>query len=476
VRLPLDPGARVLNVLLGLVVLLGGAGLSLLFGSMVFFREVTVTGAGLFGLFSLLFALAAWWGGTLALRGVRGFRLVSQQALRRDRALRNPSSLAVLAFVMVSAGLLFLMTEGRPWFDSRSFGLTTFVWYFIISELWLLPSVAVHELGHAATAWCVGIPWTSLRIGPFEVVRTLEGRRRVRWHADGLGPMLGLARFDARAPLEAPDRFAWVVLGGPVANALLALGFVVVARTLGGTTPGSALGLSALLWAGAILNAFLAVFNLLPRRLSSGMDTDGAQLLKLWRFQRQSPGALLLARIQVASLTLRPREWNLSAEALLHAARTPGETPEMTATHTLYALCILLDREEVAAARALLNSPGPDVASHARLHREFLLQDALMRALDEADPTRARALLVQVESLALPGEPFYPRLAEAAVLLAEGRTDEARTALTQWEQAARAEGCWNEFITGNLWAFERLHAALGVPSQEAPLKGDKVSR
>jgi hypothetical protein len=136
----------------------------------------------------------------------------------------------------------------------------------------------------------------------------------------------------------------------------------------------------------------------------------------------------------------------------------------------LYALCILLDRDDLAAARALLEDPVVLSSSCVELRQEFLLQHALLYALCGLDATRARACLEE-EAEAGPHatNPFYPRLAEAAVLLAEGRDAEARTALTQWEEEALASGRRAELIIGNLWALERLRAALGLPSPESPV-------
>ncbi|ATB43337.1 hypothetical protein CYFUS_008817 [Cystobacter fuscus] len=92
----------------------------------------------------------------------------------------------------------------------------------------------------------------------------------------------------------------------------------------------------------------------------------------------------------------------------------------------------------------------------------------LLHSLCGPDATRARACLEEEAAAGPHGtHPFYPRLAEAAVLFAEGRETEARAALTQWEEESLASECRAELIVGNLWALERLRAALGMPGPES---------
>lgn len=453
---PLDLGVRVLHVLLGGTVLLGSGGMSLLLGTIVLLNlprpspGTSLLTVAVLGGVSVLFALLALWGASLARRGLRGYRLI-------DRAPREPNSAWVFVSAMGGSALWCLITEGYPGWVGGGFSVA--VWYFLAQGLWILPAVAWHELGHAATAAWLGLPWTSLRVGPLEVFPSGQ-TPRVRWHSEGMASALGLTRFDSVKAVDSPTRFAWVVLGGPAANVLGALMHGAWAWALGSPSPSEAQGLAALVWAGAMHHATLALLNLLPRRFESGRPSDGALWLMMRRLRRGSEGQRLLARLQAEAATRRPREWSSTVEPLRTASAAPGESPEVAALLSLFALALLLDRGEVDAARALLEALEPKYASlHAEVRVELLLQDALMRALCDADAPRARARLEAVG--ARPTSPLYPRLAEAAVLLCEGRTREAHAALSQWEEAL-AHGRQVEWTLGNLWALERLRAALAL--------------
>lgn len=457
-------------MLLGGVVLLGCAGLSCLLAwiALVHLRsDTSLLGRGVLGLCAPLFALAARWGGQLALRGVRGVRLVSERALRRDHALQSLLNGVGLFVLMAAAVLVFVLSGGRPWPSSAaSSGGNTVAWYLLTSELWLLPAVLLHELGHAAAASALGVGWTTLRIGPFEVLRE-GGRTRVRWQLRGAASMLGYVQLDPRAFQEAPSRMAWVVLAGPATSGLCAAIHVAVAHALGSTGPGDAQGLSALLWGGAFIHAGSCLFNLLPVRVESGHLSDGALWLVLRQWRIQSEGMRLLGTLQSESLTLRPRQWSLGADALLAAASAPGESAEARGWLQLYALAWWLDRGELAPARALLERLAPTLDTLPEpCPRELRLQGALLHALDGPDTARARSFLAAVDPHST--HPLYPRLAEAAVLWSEGREADARAALQAWQEARQASGMAEQWCIGNQWALERLYAALGqtAPTQK----------
>jgi Zn-dependent protease len=115
--------------------------------------------------------------------------------------------------------------------------------------LLLAASVLVHEIGHGVTARLLGIPAT-------EYVVTLLG---------------GHTQFDRE--MRSPGASALVSAVGPLGNAALAALCWWGAQQTAGL-------IGHLLWAGAVTNGFVAVFNLLP-----GLPLDGGRVLEaaVWR-------------------------------------------------------------------------------------------------------------------------------------------------------------------------------------------------
>ncbi len=115
----------------------------------------------------------------------------------------------------------------------------------------LFVAVLVHEVAHAVAARALGLPAT-------HIVITFWG---------------GHTQFETQIP--SPGRSVLVAVVGPLANGLLALGgWTALALVPAGG------GLARVLLAFVLMNAFLAVFNLLP-----GLPMDGGHILEavVWR-------------------------------------------------------------------------------------------------------------------------------------------------------------------------------------------------
>jgi Zn-dependent protease len=118
-----------------------------------------------------------------------------------------------------------------------------------------LGSILVHEFGHALTARRFGVGTESIQL----------------W---ALG---GVARLDREAPSAKAE--GWIAAAGPIASVLLAVGGVAGWWIAGGGTGGTGNHYLAVLgWLG-IINAALALFNLLP-----GAPLDGGRIVKAVRW------------------------------------------------------------------------------------------------------------------------------------------------------------------------------------------------
>jgi len=156
----------------------------------------------------------------------------------------------------------------------------------------------------------------------------------------------------------------------------------------------------------------------------------------------------------------RPRNWGVSCDELVARA-----DEDVAARDPLlyYAAAVARDlgdhqRADVLLLRAL--EAGPTSPAWVQ---EFQLQLTLASALVHFDASAARARLASLP----PHDtvPAYPLLAEAAVLLAEGRTEEAAEALRRWRAGAAASSLGPERLAvGNAWALDLVEVRLGIHS------------
>jgi hypothetical protein len=464
VRVNYALGERIVMGGLGLVAASGGGALALLLLYLGFERWHPVR-TPLLAAFAALLGACAWVGGRLVRRAVTGSVELSARSVQRDRELRDPASLRGLALAMTGALVVFLASGATPWGGGATVASAS-VWYFLLSPLWLLPRAVAHELGHALLARLVGLRLESLRFGPVEV-SWREGRPRLALHSEGLGGILGFAKLDVEQAAPSPGRYAVMLLGGPLAEAMLCSALVGLLLLTGAAPPEGAQGGPALLWAAALAFALGALLNLVPLRTRSGAVSDGGQLLFVARALRSRAGALLF-QTGIESARRRPREWSAAPARLEEAALAAHGPADIRGQLGLLALAMHLDRAEFDTARGLLarlTGGAADFSGPVRM--ELALQEALLQALALNDPLAARSAWARAGAPP-PALPFYARLSEAAVLLAEGRRDEASHALDAWERGATGSGVRAQLEVGNLWALELLRERLAGPREPVP--------
>lgn len=146
--------------------------------------------------------------------------------------------------------------------------LETVIPAFII----LVASLSFHEAAHAWTANRLGDP-TARLLGRL----TLNPLAHIDWIGTVLFPIVGMLSnlpligwakpvpVDMRN-LRAPRRdFAIVALAGPVSNVILAIGFAILLKAQGGIVPETGQTVvTVTLYTAVVMNALLAVFNMLP--------------------------------------------------------------------------------------------------------------------------------------------------------------------------------------------------------------------
>ena len=198
-------------------------------------------------------------------------------------------------------------------------------------------AVFLHELGHVAGARAAGFRVWRFAVGPLVGRRTGDrGAGPWRWAWEPARPFWTGRRHGWSGQVQALPagdddlrrRTAWVVAGGPLANAAAAV--VAAAATFALWERGGEAWTTAAWCAGALAaqNALVAVGTLLPRRRGGpdGLSTDGTQLWRLARGGRAADRALALARLGAAAAAgVPPGEW--PADLIADAAPDPALAP-----------------------------------------------------------------------------------------------------------------------------------------------------
>jgi len=190
--------------------------------------------------------------------------------------------------------------------------------------------IVTHEAGHLLAGWLGGFRVHSLVIGPLQME---NGENGFQISINLLQPVRGLTSLVPVGEDRLVWRLTWVVLGGLVANLLVALlsagGFVAVLAADASPSLRIGFGLTALVASSTL------IASLIPHR-TGGMDTDGLRLLTLLRNDARTERVLVsnIALSQVFSGT-RPRA--LDGEALARAAAIRDSTPlELSAVSLAY--------------------------------------------------------------------------------------------------------------------------------------------
>jgi hypothetical protein len=316
----------------------------------------------------------------------------------------------------------------------------------ILLALFVLPLVvAIHELGHVLAGALTGMRFHFVQVGPVALLRTSEGLR-LRWNQPLPDDLLGLQSSVFEGERANVACLVTHAAGGAALNAATAALAWGLTTAIGpATTVGGAVAMDVVRVAG-LLSA-LGVLNLVPFRTPRGRFTDGALIRNYVRLGEPALSALLNVSRRYARAQ-RPRDWGVdSAELAKWAESSPVTGPWLLQL----ALGVALDRGEWTLARELLLCAG-DVQDPLT-RAEFTLQGILLDALD-GQPARARERLGAVGRH--PWNSDYPALAEAAVLLGEGRRSEATEALQRWDRLIA--GSPPAVRVGNEWAEEIIRA------------------
>ena len=321
----------------------------------------------------------------------------------------------LVGFVVAKAGLpLLLPVPGPKLLKLAGVAALPLIW---------LAVVGFHELGHLVGGWLVGGRFLLWVAGPFMVRRT-PGGIRLAWNrsvniSGGMGACL---------PLEpskmTPPRAAVMILGGPLASLVLAVGMLWLAVGLasgeGPVTVTRALAQHvAIFTAGVSLLIFLV--TAWPGT-AGGFKTDGKRVFDLMRGDLRSRQEAALLALTTAGLAgIRPADYDA---ALVEQALAVGDGSLFDLYGHMVAYYRAADRREWVEAQRHLDVVLAGEEKLVPFIRDTIrCEYAWLLAGSAADPANARAWLESAGQLEF--DPATRLRAEAAVLQSEGRRAEA---------------------------------------------------
>jgi hypothetical protein len=272
-------------------------------------------------------------------------------------------------------------------------------------------AIVVHELGHVIGALRVNFRVCSFTVGPI-TIRWSGGRTTIRW---GTLRILGLVSLVPNGIHDLRRRMLIVTAAGPAASFLGGIIAVAVGRLLPVSSTGGAFNL------GGLLSCALGLLSLIPSRRF--YTSDGAKIWDLWRSKERGERlCALLALLADLNAGLRPRDWNVD---LIQRSLGLRDGSGMDVSCDMFAFYRAKDRHEFDAAQQYLESAieRQKICPQA-VKASIALDAAFFYAVIRGDNATGRKWFDQSKKR-LVTEKYFLLMAQAAVLLSEGKSSEA---------------------------------------------------
>lgn len=333
---------------------------------------------------------------------------------RRKMVLYLGGSMAVGA-ALGFAAMHFFMTRMKTFHPSA--------WVLVWLVLAYFPVLALHEAGHALVGMALGFDFRFFVAGPFYLVRE-NGRTRFKFNAN---PVLWGGRAGCLPRTTGPElrgKMFWFTAGGPLFSLLGALVAIPSWMFRDGHANvafcGSAFGL---------MSAAILIGTLIPATVG-GTTSDGARMLNLLR--NRPEGMRWVAIGAVASLlnAERARDWPPELMALMGDG-TDDKPDSVTVCMLQYLR--LVDRREWDAAETWLERGLAKIdLVPAPLRSGLYACAAWFEARRRGSAAEARRYFDLASKPGLGNAKELHSIA-AAVLIAEGRREEAAAELARAE-------------------------------------------
>ena len=315
-----------------------------------------------------------------------------------------------------------------------------------------LLSGAIHEAGHVLAGSACGFSFAWVRVGPFWLKQ--EDRRwRLRFQPVSLLSFDGASRVAPHRLGFSRARAIALVAGGPLLSLICAGLALLVYRWPFAGHP----FLRALLYDFSLISLAASLLSLLPFDTGSRL-TDGYMLREL--ATTASRARRFWYWLQVSAHWtdgVLPRDWDRAA---LATACSLEDGSKLEARVRQLAYYAALDRDEIGEARLHLQRAQ-------QLRARLPVESALLLDLDaawfdaavEGRPEAARTRLNQTRTQVHGWQRVAVRIAETAVLLAEGRTEDAHKSARQASEILDVMR-WRPLVATEFDWLESHHPAL----------------
>lgn len=366
--------------------------------------------------------------------------------------LLNMAIYVVLCLVVLNRSRILIWARLAP--DSSLFTSWPVLAAAVI--LILLLAAAIHEIGHLLAGWLVGLQFHLLVVGPLRIVRD-GAALRLSFNKGALFNGLA-ASFPREGDYDQRLRRRMLVfaLGGPLASFVLAALASYLFFPLNANRAFTAENAWLIESAGimAVVSSVVFLTSMRPGHYYNGLPADGGRIITLLRGGADARRWCALLALNGADIRgQRPQAWD---EALIQQGLSVSDTSYDSLSARILAYQWALDSGRISCAGALLDEALGIWTTWVSVGRaRLVLEKAYFVARHHANPADARLWLDKVR----PGPQAHPwqRRAEAAVLLLEGRKEEAlaqaQTGLAALQReprsgVAQAEAEWlQEIIT-----------------------------
>lgn len=328
-------------------------------------------------------------------------------------------AIVVIALV-IGAGLGIFVGMYLPRIISH-FTTVEKIWLIFAPLLSIFVVLLMHECGHLLGGRLVGSRFFLLIVGPFKIMRTRQGVR-LGWNTN-LGASGGLAVSLPSNNQRLSRKMLITTMFGPLMSLLFALLTAILAFLLRGyPIVADSLAITS------VLPFFNFLVTAIPLGAGGGFMTDGKRTLMLFRGGSQAERWAAVTTLQLAWLAgQRPRDWDAS---LLQQATKLQDNSLDDITATMLAYYHELDMGNSIAAQHYLERMQAAYSTVPSLVRPTIaLESAFFEAYYQHNAESASAWFAQGKGGII--DRTTRKRGEAAILLAEGKIQEARAQIDE---------------------------------------------
>jgi hypothetical protein len=320
------------------------------------------------------------------------------------------SSLAILTLVALPS--LRAVIEVAPGY-----------WAALIPVIAAVSAGFTHEMGHLISGWLFGFKIRQVKIGPVQLGRHARCGEPYCGDVITLGASVLEPRVGDQDDATLRRRLLFLMLGGPLASTLLAVGLETAHYFV---QPGFLVGFS--LHVGAVFSALIAIAASLPDVNRHGIFSDGARLLMLLRKDAKAERWISNIRCQMAlNQGSHPRDWDQAC-----VARTAAISDDSRDAYLSRWLAYLwaAERQDITCATKYLEG-ALEVLSFAtpKMRDHLFLEAAVFQAWFRDNPSKALFWVYRIRNNKLTR--MQKQRLDIALLWSEGRLFDAWRSLAQ---------------------------------------------